>query len=240
MPILTVYKRSDNGLIITPLPVQRNWMDETPDKHAYHCYPVTTANTVGWTLSAPYDVSFIWDGVNDTTSSHIKIIDGQEHTYTGRGQSSVSFNTGIIIKSRQNISVLTINPQNYFNKDFEVISSLISTSFLETEFPLAIKALVPNKKITIEAGEPIATILPISLTSLKDSSIYIEDFKESSEYESRRKSYGDAAQEINKSGRWTDWYRNAVNEKGEKIGDHEAKALKLKVINHSRWKNNVN
>ncbi len=239
MSILTAYKRSDSALIIKPMPVQRDWMDNTPEKHAYHCYPVTTANTIGWTLSAPYDVSFIWDGVNDTGDSHIQIIDGKDHTYTGRGQSSISFRTGIILKSDEDISVLTITPQNYFYQDFEVISSLISTSFLETEFPLAIKARTPDKLITIKAGEPIATIIPMSLTRLKDESIKIESFIENNEYETRLKAYGDAAQLVNKAGKWTDWYRDAVNEKGEKIGSHEVKNLKLQVLNNSRWKNDV-
>lgn len=239
MSILKAYKRHDDALIIEPLPVQREWMDATPDRHAYRCYPVTTSNTVGWSLSAPYDISFIWDGINDVTGDHINIFDGAENCYTGRGQSSISINSGIILRSDQDISVLTITPQNYFYEDFEVISSLISTSFLETEFPLAIKARTPNKLITIKAGQPIATILPISLTRLKEESVEILDFVENEEYENRLKSYGEAAQVINKSGKWTDWYRDAVNEKREKIGQHEVKALRLKVINNSKWKNHA-
>lgn len=239
MAILRAYKRHDDAFIIEPLKVQRDWMDDTPGKHAYHCYPVTTANTVGWTISVPYDISFIWDGINDTSGDHIEVISGKEHTYTGRGQSSVSINSGIILESDQDISVLTITPQNYFYQDFEVISSLISTSFLKTEFPLAIKARTANRLITIKAGQPIATIIPISLTRLKGESVEILDFQESEEYNTRIKSYGDAAQVINKSGKWTDWYRDAINEKGESVGSHEVKALKLNVINNSRWKNGI-
>ena len=48
------------------------------------------------------------------------------------------------------------------------------------------------------------------------------------------RSYGDAAQEINKAGKWTDWYRNAVNEKGESLGNHEVKALKLGVKDNTK------
>jgi len=239
MSILKAYKRHDNALVIQPLPAQRDWMDQTPGKHAYHCYPVTTANTVGWTLSLPYEVKFIWDGINDTSGDHIEIIEGKENAYTGRGQSSLSFNTGLIIRSEQDVSVLTITPQNYFYEDFEVISSLISTSFLETEFPLAIKARVPNKVITIKAYQPIATIIPISLTRLKEESVEILDFIENEDYNSRLTSYGEAAQIINKSGKWTDWYRDAVNEKGEKVGSHEVKSLRLSVINNSKWKNDA-
>jgi hypothetical protein len=42
-------------------------------------------------------------------------------------------------------------------------------------------------------------------------------------------SYGEAAQKINSTGGWTDWYRDAINEKGESLGNHEVKVLKLYV-----------
>lgn len=230
MSILTAYKTNPNSFIIEPLSVKRDWMDNTPDKHAYHCFPVTTANTVGWTLAAPEDISFIWNGVTDTSSDTVKIISGEKYCYTGRGQGSVSFLTGLILRSEKNISVLSITPQNYFYEDFEVMSSLISTSFLNVDFPLAIKCKIPNKEIIIKAGTPIATILPISLTSLKEESIEIKQFNPEPDYYAKQKSYGEASQVLNQSGQWTNWYRDAVDENGNSIGEHEVKALKLKVI----------
>jgi glycerol-3-phosphate dehydrogenase len=87
-----------------------------------------------------------------------------------------------------------------------------------------------NEKIVIKAGTPVATIIPISLTQLNNTIINIVEYKD----EDRKRvesniSYGEAAQVINASGEWTDWYRNAVNEKNESLGNHEAKTLKLIV-----------
>jgi hypothetical protein len=239
MPILKAYKTNPNSFILDPISVERDWMDETPDGHAYRCFPVTMANTIGWTLSCPVDVSFIWDGKIDTTPDRVKILSGEQYCYTGRGQGSVSFNTGLILKSEKNISVLSITPQNYFYEDFEVMSSLISTSFFNVDFPLAIKVKIPNKEITIKAGTPIATIIPISLTSLKDESIEINNFISTDEYRDKLKKYGDAAQVINQSGNWTDWYRDAIDETGNSIGEHEVKSLKLKVIDNTKEQNNA-
>jgi hypothetical protein len=120
---------------------------------------------------------------------------------------------------------------NYFNPDYEVISSLISTSFFRNPLPLAIKALTPNKEILIPAGTPIATILPISLSSLKDSFVEVKKFPQEwmEEWNSKNKAYGDAAQVLSMKGQWTDWYRDAVDQDGNKIGEHEVKALKLKT-----------
>lgn len=233
-PILKAYRMGGRNFNIEPLSIKRDWMDATPEKHAYHCYPVTMANTIGWYLSCPEDIAFIWNGVIDTTDQTVKVTKGADWCYTGRGQASVSFKTGLLFRSNQNTSLLAMTPPNYFYKGFEVINSLISTSFYRNELPLAIQARIPNEEIIIPAGSPIATILPISLTSLKDQFIELNDFEMTNEYINSQKAYGDASYEYTKNGNWTDWYRDAVNEKGEKIGEHEVKNLRLRVIENDK------
>lgn len=234
MSIVRCYKLSPNALNISPMTIKRDWMDETPQGHAYRCHPVTSANVIGWYISCPVDIKFIWNGINDTTPNNVTVLEGQDYVYTGRGQSTISFNTGFILRTEETMSVLTITPQNYFNQDLEVMSSLVSTSFLNSDFPLAVKCMTANKEITIKANTPIATIIPISVTSLKDESIEILNFEKIEERNQKMQAYGDAAQEINKLGQWTDWYRNAVNEKGESIGSHEVKNLKLSVVDNTK------
>jgi len=227
---ISVEKTIGSHIDIAPMSIKRDWMDQTPDKHAYRCFPVTQANMVGWYLYSDEDISFIWNGINDTSSDNVKILKGSNFAYTGRGQSTISFNTGLIFRTDKNISMLTINPVNLFNENFETMSSLISTSWLDNDFPLAIKCKIPNKEIVITAGSPIATIIPISLTDMDNTSINIIDYVDvNNERHKANLSYGVAAQEINQSGQWTDWYRNAVNEKGEVLGQHETKALRLSV-----------
>jgi len=224
---------------IAPMSIKRDWMDVTPEKHAYRCFPVTQANMVGWNLFCEEDITFIWNGINDTSGENVKILSGQNFVYTGRGQSTISFMTGLVFRTEQNISMLTINPVNYFNEDFETMSSLISTSFYDNDYPLAIKARVPNKEITIKAGTPVATIIPVSLTMLDNTSIEVYDYADPGSLRQKaHQSYGEAAQEVNKSGKWTDWYRDAVNEKGESIGQHETKVLRLSVKDNRKYQGN--
>lgn len=232
---ISVEKTPDSFIEIAPMSIKRDWMDATPDKHAYHCFPVTQANMIGWNLYSTKDIRFIWNGINDTNSENVKIIEGQEFSYTGRGQSTVSINTGLVFRTDQNISMFTINPVNYFNDNFETMSSLISTSFYPNPIPLAIKARAANKEILIKAETPLATIIPISLTALDNTSITMVDYiDKNNERSNANVSYGEAAQAVNQSGKWTDWYRNAVNEKQESIGSHEVKALKLSVDDQTR------
>jgi hypothetical protein len=232
---IAVEKTQNSPIHIAPMSIKRDWMDATPEKHAYRCFPVTQANMVGWYLYSEKDIKFIWNGINDTSSENVEIIEGKEFSYTGRGQSSVSFMTGLVFRTEPNISLLTINPVNYFNEDFETLSSLISTSFYDNDFPLAIKARSANKEIIIKSGQPLATILPISITSLDNTSVEIYNYQDPNNMrQAAHQAYGEAAQEVNKKGEWTDWYRDAVNEKGESLGAHEVKVLRLSVTDNRK------
>jgi hypothetical protein len=232
---IVVEKNRGSLMNVSPMSIKRDWMDETSEGHAYRCFPVTQANIIGWDISCTKDIVFVWDGINDQTDKHVKIINAPEGSYSSRGQSSVSLNTGLVFRTEEAVSIFTINPVNYFNQNFETISNLISTSFYDNPLPLAIKAKKENKEVTIKAGTPLATIIPISLTKLNNSTINIVEYqdKDRSRIRSNIK-YGEAAQVINSSGQWTDWYRDAVNEKQESLGSHEVKTLKLYVTDHRK------
>lgn len=226
---ITVEKMPGCIFNIEPMSIKRDWMDLTSENHAYRCFPVTQSNVIGWYLSCSEDIIFTWDGINDQTDQHVKIV-SPSGSYSGRGQSSISLNTSLVFRTDPDVSIWTIHPVNYFNDDFETMSSVISTSFYDNPLPLALKAKKANVETIIKAGTPIATIIPISLTHLNNTSIEIVEYKD--EDRSRTNSniaYGEAAQVLNSSGNWTDWYRNAVNEKNESVGSHEVKTLKLYV-----------
>jgi hypothetical protein len=219
---------------IQPMSIKRDWMDATAENHAYRCFPVTQANVVGWSLSCSQDIEFIWDGVTDATPEHVQIF-SPEGAYSGRGQSSISLNTGLVFKTDEETSLLTINPVNYFSEYFETMSSMISTSFYGNPLPLSIRAKKANEKVVIKAGTPLATIIPISLTNLNNSTIEIFDYKDENGLRDKaNRSYGEATQALITTGKWTDWYRDAVNEKQESLGNHEVKVLKLEVIDKTK------
>lgn len=233
-------EKMDGALFdITPMSIKRDWMDETSEGHAYRCFPVTQSNVIGWNLFCKQDIEFFWDGVNDQTSEHIDIISAPRGSYGGRGQSSISFNTGLVFRTDLDVSLFTINPVNYFSNDFETMSNLISTSFYDNPLPLAIKAKSSNKVVTIKSGTPLATIIPISISNLNNTSIKMVDYEDSDRKRLEAKmSYGEAAQTLNSSGKWTDWYRDAVDQDGNSVGSHEAKVLKLSVIDNTSNKQN--
>lgn len=218
--------------------VVRDWMDETTKKHAYRCFPVSTANSIGWSLSYDHDISFVWDGISDSSPDHVTVLQGHNVCFTGRGNATISFDTGIIFKTDHNVTLVSIAPPNYFIDGAQAFTSVISTSFFNEVFPCAWMITKPDTVITIPAGTPVATILPISMQGLSevDMSLYSEAayLKENPSYYSDRAGRAKEFTAIVQQGEWPGFYRDAVDHKGASLGSHEVPFLKLNINDHTK------
>lgn len=232
MANVEVYKRPGHRVKIEQTSVKREWMENTDDRHAYKCFPVSLANTIGFSISFMDDIEFIWDGISDSTPDHVKILQGHELCSTGRGNATINFHCDMIFKTDKNMSMLSIVPPNYFIDGAMPFTSVISTSFHYETFPIAWKITRPNTNILIPAGTPVATLIPISLTDFSkiELDIYnlVNDPEESIERENKLRVW----KEIVEKGGFTNFYRDAVDYKGNKVGDHELKSLHLRINDH--------
>lgn len=224
-----VHRIRQDSANISQLPIKRDWMDSTYDRHAYHCFPVTLTNGLGWGISFPEDISFIWDGVFDSTPDHIKILSGEKYVSTGRGQATVSFNTGLLFRTDEDMSLLTMPVPNQFIPGAMAFTTLISTSFYRGELPIAWMVTSPNIEIIIPAGTPIAAVMPISIGELQKQELLVIDSPPEPEFYKPMEGYSEVAIEASKSGSWAHLYRDAVTATGTPMGKHEAKSIKLKT-----------
>lgn len=222
--------RPDAGEI-APLVATRDWMDDSPGKHAYMCFPVTLTNKLGWGISFPEDIVFVWDGVDDTSPDHVKIIKGDKYASAKRGNATISFDTGLIFKTDSATTMLTMPVPNQFIAGTQCFTTLISTSFYMPELPIAWKITEANKEITIPAGTPVAAVLPISLSSLESEyEMQVDTTPIDYSYWEEVAKYGEAAQIKNAVGDWSKMYRDAVDYNGNVVGAHETKSIKLMTV----------
>lgn len=192
------------------------------------------ANRLGWTLTYPEDISFIWNGTFDSRADHVKILKGEKYVYSGRGSATVSFNTGISFscEEKEDLSLLTMPVPNQFIRGTQCITTIVSPSALGGEMPLAWMITEPNVEITIPAGTPVCAILPISLTDIQSHPLTVTKKplpQATPEWLDMMRARGDKSQELNMAGTWTHFYRDAVNHLGEPLGKHEAKKIIMKV-----------
>jgi hypothetical protein len=223
--------RSSHLANIEQLSAKRDWMDNTVDSHAYKCFPVSLTNQLGWGISFPEDITFIWDGISDTSDSHVKILEGEKYCYTGRANATLSFHTGLMFETEENVSLLQMPVANLFPEGYEPFTTIISTSFFKGDLPCAIRINKANVPITIKANTPIVCIIPISLTELQNSEIIFKDIKTiKNTFYTNSQEYSNAIYSLNVQGKWSNFYRNAVDHLGNILGKHEVKSIKLKTI----------
>ena len=231
---IDVYRLYDNCANIEQLPIKRDWMEKTFDKHAYNCFPMTLTNGLGWGISFPKDIVFKWDGINSSDRGHVELIEGHEYAYVERENASISFKTGLMFITDENTSILIMPIPNMFIYGIEMFTTLISTSFFKGQIPCAARITKPNEEIVLKANTPIMSLIPISLSYLQNSKInlynsnqipkeYITSLENGNEY-------SQSIEKINKEGKWSNFYREAINHKGQKIGNHEVKAIRLETI----------
>jgi hypothetical protein len=205
-------------------------MDDTYDKHAYRCFPVSLANQAGWFFSFSEDIEFIWDGITDTNSNHITILKGEKFLSTNRANATLSFDTGLTIETKKNLSLLIMPVPNQFIDGISCYTTIISTSVLKAPLPAAWRITKSNEVIKIPSGTPIAAILPISIKDIETHQVNLLNYF-NPELDAFLSEYGSASAEISKNNKWTDFYRNAVDHKGNKIGEHQVKKIDLYIKN---------
>lgn len=223
--------KSENFANIEQLNVKRDWMEQTYDRHAYNCFPINLTNSLGWGISFPDDITFIWDGISDSNHNHVKILNGEKWCHPFRSNATISFKTGLTFKTDEDITTLVMPVPNQFIDGAQCFTALISTSFFFGEIQVAWRITKPNVPITIKAGTPVCSIIPISLSNLNNSELTLKKIQEMPRLNFDGEEYGLESQRISNSGSWTHFYRNATDHKGNKIGDHELKVLRLKTKN---------
>ena len=223
-----VYKLKGGGSgIISPLPVQRDWMDNLPFDAVYRCMPMTLANQMGYGISFPEDISFTWDGTYDSEENHgITVHSGHTWIHKHRGWATLAISTGLRFKTDKNTSMLAYPIPNKFYEGFQVYTTLLSTSFFKGAWEITLRLTEPNKKITIPAYTQIAAFMPFSAAALNNSKITVkynermlEDFPSEDQH-----AYVDSQTEL---GKGTGLYRKGIDLSGKKLGEHEISKFTL-------------
>jgi hypothetical protein len=198
--------------------VKRDYLDNTHKGHGYNCQPMTTINQHGWEILLPQDVVFEWDGGTTSSSSHIKILEGQylpngqQLVDNSTGNGTITFNINAVIETHSDYYCLLSGSPNNFVYGAIAMNALVRTDWYHYN-PLQFcwKATVANEPIIFKKGTPFVFLMPYPKNLINETQVYIKNINDElkeriGKYSQQRASFYNS----NNSFEWTNMYRKGI------------------------------
>ena len=154
--ILEAHALTDNPQPLVPAPPDRDWMDMSSDRHAYRCLPLAIANTYGWQLLLPVEVTAVWNGGGGLADIEIDCI----HPYQAVSNfmnGILTFDVAYIFRTSPGYHLLVSGPTNTFKDGVAPMTAVVETDWLPYTFTFNYQFTRPGR-VQWRAGEPYAQI----------------------------------------------------------------------------------
>lgn len=168
---LECYKIYDVAPEIIPGRSNRDWMDAFPDRQPYRCLPLSMANSTGWEILCPMDITIRWNGgagkeaIQLTTKGDPRAIPSFADSHFQRG--IVTFHTGHLFRTPPGWGIMTMGAPNFFKDGIAPLTGLVETDWLPFPFTMNWQMTRPGA-VTFEKGEPFCFIVPIEHKKLEE------------------------------------------------------------------------
>jgi hypothetical protein len=166
---LTLYQLNNMNPEVRVAPLERDWMEKTPNRFAYRCLPLNIANQHGWQILSPATFSATWDG--DDRLESIRIVsEAQPHLLpiSHFGSGILTFSTWSLFRTEPGWDIFVTGPLNDPKDGIAPLSGVIETDWTEATFTMNWKFTRPNRPITFEKGEPICQLFPVRRGQLEE------------------------------------------------------------------------
>ena len=143
---------------IVPGRPDRKWMDDFQARFPYRCLPLTMANTTGWEILCPTDLTVIWNGGNGKNDVQITCDADPSYNLDHIVQShfthgTVTFHTGYMFRTPPGYSIWAQGPPNHIKDGIQALQGLVETDWLPFPFTMNWRMTRPGM-ISFAKGEP--------------------------------------------------------------------------------------
>ena len=158
---ITAYEVVENPPPIQTADRRREWMDETQDRFAYRCLPLSIANQTGWEVLSPAGFTARWNGKNGLDAISIKFDEAPSPLVGSHfGHGILTFNLGYLFRTTKAHNLWVKGPTNQFKDGISALEGIIETDWTPFTFTMNWQFTRKRHKIRFEKDEPICTILP--------------------------------------------------------------------------------
>jgi len=225
---ITAYKISEHVPPLVPARVKREWMDNTVNRFAYRCLPLTIANSYGWEIRSTSE--FIAEYIGGSSPDNIKIkqISGNSFPQSYFGEGILTWHPGYIFKTEYPYGLYVQGPVNESYSNFIPLAGVVETHWLPFTFTMNWKFTAPGI-IHMKQGAPICNIFPVDLTIFDNIEAEIVPLQNNKELYDDHMAWSDSRTQFLKNPRKPeDWEKNYFkgvhpHKKNEKMETHITK-----------------
>lgn len=139
---------------VAPAEHDRDWFDP----HFYHCLPLASANTLGWTLFSPYSFSVQWNGGKQRNDILVET-EFADWPISWFGNGIFTIHPRFLVRTSQNTNLLIRSIPNYYKRGVVTLDGLVETDWHQGSFTLNFRLTEPYLRVHYQAGEPLAQLL---------------------------------------------------------------------------------
>jgi len=155
---LECFVMAENPPKIVPGQSDRQWMDDFQNRFPYRCLPLVMANTTGWEILCPYDITIVWNGgvrkedlVITKDEDPSVPIDHFAASHFSHGV--LTFHTGYMFRTPPGYAIWAQGAPNHVKDGIQSLSGLVQTDWLP--FPFTMNWIMTRPGIVeFKKGEP--------------------------------------------------------------------------------------
>ena len=144
---------------------RRQWMDETPERFAYRCVPLSVANSHGWEMLCPVTFAATWNG--GATAKDISITYPEDDKGPSQfldshfGSGVLTFNPMLIFRTPKGWDLWLGAPPNEGKDGIVALNAVVETDWMPFTFTINWRFTRKKQWIRFQKGEPFAFFFPV-------------------------------------------------------------------------------
>jgi hypothetical protein len=151
------------GMTIHSAPPTRAWMDETEQRYAYRCLPLSVANQAGWWIECPCTFMVRWNGGTRKQDLEMSFEAGQPDAriVSHFGYGVITFTLPYLFRTPPGINLWVKGPTNLLKDGAQALEGIVETDWNPATFTMNWKMTSANYVVRFEKGEPICMLVPV-------------------------------------------------------------------------------
>lgn len=162
--IIAYELQPDSNMNLRAAKADRQWMDESDQRYAYRCLPLSMANQNGWIIECPVAFSVRWSGGLGLDSLSIQFADGvNDARITSHfGHGVLTFSLPYLFRTPSGVNLWVKGPSNYIKDGVQALEGIVETDWSAAPFTMNWRITRADQIVTFERGEPICMIVPVT------------------------------------------------------------------------------